>query len=207
MKIPLFVPLLTAFLAFVLAGCSDDSAQPVSPTDQSAQLPPSLAKQASTEYTFTTQIIARPSMDPPVLCGNVWQGRDRQIVERFLASDPYLSGILEETFSTTIDAVTGEGPVHGKFKITPTNTELTGGGFWEGTFEGYRTGPFADTVWTQVLKCRARGQGGTIDGWQTASTINLTIYHTHPGIPEGVAPPYPIPTFWWGQGTGYYVQR
>ncbi len=207
MKLPWFVLLLTACLAFVLAGCSDESTQPLSPTDRSAQLPPAPLKKVSTEFTFSTQIIAHLSVDPPVLCGNVWQSKDHKILEKFMASDPYCSGIMEETFSTTIDAVTGEGPSRGTFTITPTNTELTGGGYWEGVYEGYRTGPYADTVWTQVVKAHARGHGGTIDGWESFSTINVTLFHTHPGIPEGMAPPYPLQTYWMGQGTGFYVQR
>jgi len=161
----------------------------------------------TTEYTFTDQPIATPTGDPPTLCGGVWQVKNWHLVEIFVASDPLMAGVMEHDMSSTNDAVTGEGPFHGSWKITPSNTELTGGGWWEGTYEGFRSGPNPDGTWTSIVKALGHGVGGAIDGWKTASTITLTVYHSHPGIPEDQAPPYPLSTGWRGEGTGYYIER
>ena len=201
MKTLWFVLLLVASTAFVLLGCSDNSTQPVSPADQSAQPPPSPAKQISTLFTFTDQPIAPLSGGSLTLRGGVWQSKDRHIVEIFASSDPYVAGIMEEDFSTTIDAVTGEGPFHGKWKITPSNTVLTGGGSWEGTLEGYRTGPNQDGTWSAIVKAVGHGKGGTIDGWKITSTTDLTIY------PSPTPPPFPLFAGWIGKGNGYYFQH
>ena len=49
-----------------------------------------------------------------------------------MSSDPYVNGTMEHDMSATSDAVTGEGPFHGSWKINPANMALTGGGWWEG---------------------------------------------------------------------------
>ena len=193
--------LLIASVAFVLLGCSDNSTQPVLPTDESAQATPSLAKQTGTLFTFTDWPRGPLSGGSLTLRGGVWQSKDRHIEENFVSDDGYVAGIMEEDFSTTIDAVTGEGPIHGSWKITPSNTELTGGGSWEGTLEGYRTGPNQDGTWSAIVKAVGHGKGGTIDGWKITSTTDLTVF------PSRIPPPIPQFGGWIGKGTGYYIQR
>ena len=52
MKALSFVLLLAASTVFVLTGCSDNSAIPVSPTDQPVQTPASLEKSNKVDFTF-----------------------------------------------------------------------------------------------------------------------------------------------------------
>jgi hypothetical protein len=42
------------------------------------------------------------------------------VVEQVVASDPLVSGTMVHYLSGTLDAVTGEGPLHGTITLTPT---------------------------------------------------------------------------------------
>lgn len=123
---------------------------------------------------------------------------------------------MEHYLSTMIDGVTGEGAVHGSFTTTPTDNTV--GGVWVGTYEGFRSyngktlvdfpeGLFPDDVydnWTLQLKVQGHGKGGIIDGWQMCTQNTLTI------INFGNDPtnyPFPMPQFWFGQGTGFYKEH
>jgi len=122
MKTVSFALLLMATLAFVVVGCSDNSAVPVSPTDQSAQTPASLEKSNKVDFTFEAHNI------PPAIPAKMWvadgvlQIRDAHAFEAVTAElEPRATGTMEHYLSLSLDVVTGEGPCHGSFTLTPAN--------------------------------------------------------------------------------------
>ena len=152
MKPVSFAVLLLAGIAFVVAGCSDNSTVPVSPTDQSAQAPASLAKQVG--YTFkavmSPNLIPRGDyvIDPGNTNYPAKYGKDsplktttRGFVVRSLWTttwDPPApsvdlltgTGVLEMNFN--VDYVTGKGQTWGKLTIDPYNDD----GVWELSWNG-----------------------------------------------------------------------
>jgi hypothetical protein len=172
MKIMSLALLLMASMAFVLVGCSDNSAPLVAPTDQSAQTPAPLAK--AVIHYFSGKEINPTYLGPPVV-GEGGGGQKLILTEMLVQAywvapdppatgDPRVIGPVRVSGHGTLDASTGEGPVKGKFTLEP-----VGGGVWEGTWEGYRkmtqTGP-PEWTWTNPLKLVAKGTGGDIDGMQ-----------------------------------------
>ena len=177
--------LLLAGVAFVFTGCSESSLPPVSPADQTAA---PLQKAVITNFTFNHFPIAPPFSGETKQVGEVWIMKDVGIRERIVCSDPLVSGIMIHYLSATMNATTGEGPVHGKCTVTPlADVE---GGVWEGTYEGYRSkGP--GTYFTLPLKVVVHGKGGTIDGMQGFFESTITAVGTPP-------------TGWSGVGEGFY---
>jgi hypothetical protein len=92
--------------------------------------------------------------------------------------------------SARMDAVTGEGPVHGNWTLVPqANTE---GGVFEGNYTGYRSKmPGSDTLFVLPLQLVGHGRGGTIDGMQIRDDTNITAWGTPP-------------VGWYGSGEGFY---
>jgi hypothetical protein len=186
-----FFIVLFAFVGLSLVSCSNEQQSPVTPIDQS-----SLEKVIITDFTFTDYPIAPPSGGEITLTpGGKWQVKKIKVLERFASSDPLFDGIMEHYLSLTIDAVTGEGPCHGSFTVTPNNPTMTGGGVWEGTYEGYRSQSSVPEEWTLPLNVVGHGRGGTIDGMQLFSTAILTVRADGPTT---------LPTSWIGLGEGFY---
>jgi hypothetical protein len=198
---------ILAFVGFSLLGCDDSSQTPVAPTDQTAQEAASLEKCIITHFAFTHSPIGLTGEGTVELVhGRRWQRDKWQIkkygvVEEINLSlgypapdpppnpDPLISGTMVHYLSATFDAITGEGPVHGSFTLTP--LAEVGGGVWEGTYEGYRSKTSTPGVFTLPLKIVAHGKGGTLRGMQLKEESVLTAYGTPP-------------TFWTGVGEGYY---
>ncbi len=137
MKILSFALLLMASVAFVLVGCSDNSVVPVSPTDQSLQGSPPLAKKVVTGLTMYHFPVADP-VNPEIrlVPGGIWHLKNVELHEA--VSVTYEDGTVEpgamvHYLSSTMNAA-GEGPVQGSFIIT-----MASGGVWEGTYQGYRS--------------------------------------------------------------------
>lgn len=172
------VPLMAA-MAFVIAGCSDNSTVPVSPTDQSVQAPASLAKQVGYNFTAVMGPNLSPKEDYVIDAGNTKYpakyGKDSELktttrgfVVRSLWNvtgwDPapgvdLLSGtgVLELNFNA--DYVTGKGQTWGKLTIDPKNDD----GVWECSWVAPST--FDPTQgWVCPLKGVGQGKGGAVDG-------------------------------------------
>jgi hypothetical protein len=178
-------------LGIALIGCVDKTSSPIAPTDQQMQGQGVLEKRVITNFTFSHNPIAPPFGGTVRLVpGGKWQLKEVGVKEKVISTDPLVSGIMVHYLSATLDAVTGEGPVHGTLTITP--EAAVGGGVWEGTYEGYRSKmPGSDKYFTLPLKAVAHGRGGTIDGMQLTETSIITAWGTPP---EG----------WYGGGDGFY---
>lgn len=196
MKVPSYCLLLGAMIMWLLAGCSDNATVPTSPTDQPSQSPASFEKPEYPTFTFIDFPIAPPVGDPPILRGRTWQIKNWRITERFVSADPMVNGIMVHNLSTSVDAVTGEGPCHGSWTLRPLDPAATGGGYWEGTYTGYRSRTADPLVFVLPLKSVGHGKGGTIQGWQTFSDATLLVRADDPAT-------YPLPTSWSGTGEGF----
>jgi hypothetical protein len=179
---------LFAFMGLLLVGCSDEPQSPVTPIDQS-----SIQKLTITNFTFADAPTGFTGEGEIKLVGGNWIIKDYGVIENFTSADPLVSGTMVHYLSLTIDAVTGEGPCHGSWTITP--TENTGGGVWEGTYEGYRSLSGVPGEWTLPLNVVGHGRGGTIDGMKLSATATLTIYT------DGITT---LPSYWTGLGEGFY---
>ena len=188
--------LLMASMAFVLLGCSDNSALPVSPTDQSAGAPASLGKSTNVEFTLTSfPIYVDPQPDIKI-AGRTLHMKNVAVVDLVTATDTRVSGRMEHYLSLKLDIYTGEGPCHGSWTSEPAGAN---GGKWEGTYEGYRSKTSEPFVFTLPLKLVARGRGGNIDGMQTfmTATLRVTTDLAH----------YPLPTGWTAVGEGFIKEH
>ncbi len=182
---------LFAFAGLLLVGCSDETQSPVSSTEQS-----SLQKVIITNFTFTDFPIAPPTGGSITLTpGGIWQVKKIEVLERFVSSDPIINGIMKHYLSLSIDAVTGEGPCHGSWTVTPLDPAATGGGVWEGTYQGYRSKSSVPGEWTLPLKVEGHGKGGSIQGMQVFANAVLTVR-----ADGGTT----LPTSWSGIGEGFY---
>jgi len=182
---------LFAFAGLLLVGCSDETQSPVSLTEQS-----SLQKVIITNFTFTDFPIAPPTGGSITLTpGGIWQVKKIEVLERFVSSDPIINGIMKHYLSLSIDAVTGEGPCHGSWTVTPLDPAATGGGVWEGTYQGYRSKSSVPGEWTLPLKVEGHGKGGSIQGMQVFANAVLTVR-----ADGGTT----LPTSWSGIGEGFY---
>lgn len=190
-----------ASLAFVLLGCSDNSGPIVGPKDQAAKAPASLEKSNKVDFTFTeknTKLILPPAK--MWTAGRVLQIRDVHAFEAITATDPRVTGTFEHYLSLSLDVVTGEGPCHGSFTLTPDPAIVGEGAVWQGTYEGYRSKTSDPLVFTLPLKLVAHGRGGNIDGMQAEMTITLTVLTNETY--------YPAPIYWWGtNGAGTIIQH
>jgi hypothetical protein len=199
MKALSFVLLLMASMAFVLGGCSDNSAVPVSPTDQSAA-PASLQKSndVAVDFSMNSQKV--------FVGGKMWENGGKLLVKKFQVLEPVASldarvaGQMENHLSLTVDLITGEGPCHGSFTLDPDAAD----GVWEGTYEGYRSKTDIPYIFSLPLKCVAHGKGGAIDKMQLFIDITLTVYTDLPFVPGFVRPDIPLqaPVHWTGTGVG-----
>lgn len=180
------VLVLFAIVGLTLVGCSDKTQSPVAHIEKG-----SLEKAIITNFTFSHFPIAPPfGGEIKLTPGGKWQLKKVGVEELVTSSDPLVSGIMIHYLSATMDAVTGEGPVHGSFTLTPEAD--VGGGIWEGTYEGYRSKtPGSDIYFTLPLKVVGHGRGGTIHGMQLFEKSTITAWGTPP---EG----------WYGSGEGYF---
>jgi len=183
------VLVLFAFVGLLLVGCSDQSQSPITPIEQG-----SLEKSVITNFTFTDAPSGFTGEgDVKLVPGGKWKIKKYGVVEQFVSSDPLVNGTMVHYLSLTIDAVTGEGPCHGSWTVTPVAD--VGGGVWEGKYEGYRSKSSVPGEWTLPLKVVGHGKGGTIDGMQMFATATLTI------ITDGITT---LPIYWTGVGEGFY---
>ena len=180
-----FFFVLLAFVGLWLVGCSDKSQSPVTPIDQS-----SLEKVIITNFTFEHQPTGLTGEGTVKLVGGNWILNDFGVIEQFTSSDPLAAGTAIHYLSATMDAVTGEGPVHGSFTMTPEAN--VGGGVWEGTYTGYRSKmPGSDTLFVLPLQLVGHGSGGTIEGMQMRENTTIIAWGTPP-------------VGWYGSGEGFF---
>ncbi len=179
-----FIALLV-LVGLTLVSCSDKQQSTVAPTDQG-----SLEKVTITNFTFGHVPIGLTGEGDVKLVGGNWILKDFGVIEQFTSFDPLGAGTATHYLSATFDAVTGEGPVHGSFTLTPDAN--AGGGVWEGTYTGYRSKmPGSDTLFVLPLQIVGHGRGGTIEGMQMRENSILTAWGTPP-------------VGWYGSGDGFY---
>lgn len=195
MKTLTYAAVVLACAGLSLLGCADKLQSPVTPTDQAARGPASLEKCIITNFTFTHSPFGFTGEgDYNLVPGGKWQMKKFGVVERFTSPDPLARGTMVHYLSLTVDAVTGEGPCHGSFTLTPDNN-VAEGGVWEGTYEGYRSKSSVAGVWTLPLKAVGHGRGGSIDGMQMFLTTTLAVRADGPTT---------LPSSWTGKGEGFY---
>lgn len=181
------VLVLFAFVGLMLVGCADQSQSPVSSIDKG-----SLEKAVITNFTFTHIPTGKTGEgDAKLTPGGIWQMKKIGVNENVFSLDPLIQGAMIHYLSATMDAVTGEGPVHGSFTLTPAENAADGG-VWEGTYEGYRSKmPGSDIYFVLPLKVVGHGRGGNINGMQIFFNTNITAWGTPP-------------VGWYGSGEGFY---
>jgi hypothetical protein len=165
MKILPFALLLMASTAFVLLGCSDNSAPIVAPTDQATPQAEqaSLAKVTVTHFTGIEHPMELLNPGVPELVGG------KMIVKGLVVkaswtdgfTNPLVTGTLVITANVRLDITTGEGLEYGTFILTPIAD--VGGRVWECKWEGYRH-KVGDSEWAAKLEIVGYGKGGTIQG-------------------------------------------
>ncbi|HCY78081.1 MAG TPA: hypothetical protein DHV28_19415 [Ignavibacteriales bacterium] len=191
-----FAIVLCAFLFLAMLGCSDQSQSPVTPAEQS-----SLDKIIITEYTITSSPVLPFTENPYdyiLMAGRTLYMKDYPVTDNVVASDARLTGQMEHLLSLKLDIVTGEGPCNGSFKLYP-DPLVTDGGYWEGTYEGYRSKTDDPYVFVLPLRMVAHGNGGAIDKMQGFNDVTLTVY-TNPEY-------YPLPIYWTAEGTGFIKEH
>lgn len=180
--------LLMATLAIMTVGCSDDSALPVSPTDQSGQAPTLLGKISTTEFTaqvWPIGLIAEPITKFPD--GKVMVKGIRQpvmVTAVFGSSPDLLTGTGEVEINGLSDYNAGVGQWYGKLTITPDV-----GGVWEFTFHGTATLDWGTLEWTIPLKEEGHGKGGSLTGMQCRMENIITanfMLNSWTGAAQGV---------------------
>lgn len=170
MKTVSFALLLMASMAFVLVGCSDNSAVPVSPSDNSAQVPVSLQK-SPPPTAFSAEILPTGLIGEYVTKlpdGKVMVRGIRQpvvVTAHFGGSPDLLTGVGEVEINGISDYTTGVGQWYGKLTITP-----DAGGVWEFTWHGTAAlnivDPITNSTWTLPLEEEGHGKGGALTGMQ-----------------------------------------
>jgi hypothetical protein len=192
MKVLKYFAVLFSFVGLLLVGCSDEMQSPVSSIEKGK-----LKKdKKNVEYTFTSvpePFTANPA-DYMKIAGRTLHLKNYPVIDIISATDSRVTGRMEHVLSLKLDVITGKGPCHGKFILTPTDLAATGGGVWEGKYEGYRSKTDDPYVFMLPLKLVAHGKGGTIDGMQGFMKADLVV------ITNDVY--YPLPIYWTATGTG-----
>lgn len=189
------VLVLLVLTGLIFTSCSDQSQSPVAPAEQS-----SLSKAIITEYTITSSpapFTANPN-DYILIAGRTLHMKNYPVTDNVVASDARLTGRMEHVLSLKLDIVTGEGPCNGSFKTYP-DPLVTDGGYWEGTYEGYRSKTDNPYVFMIPLKMVLKGKGGNIDGMKAFCNANLIVYTN--------ADYYPLPIFWTAEGSGFIKEH
>ncbi len=180
MKLTGFAVLLIIGTAFVIAGCSDNAALPVSPTSESASAPSPLAKHFETPFYGTMwQNAGDPGflVDPGVLKTADGKTTIKGVRQKVLCAATFpagetdlFSGNAVVTLDGWADFTAGVGSFYGKLDVTPANG---GGGVWKLSWHGKGTiGPLPESVqptlgpigWTIPLQEVGPGAGGTLTG-------------------------------------------
>ena len=195
MKLAGFAVLLMAAMAFVVAGCSDNSAVPVSPTDQSVGVPRPLAKSTETSFEgIMWQNLGDPGfmVDPGIIKNpdgkTLFKGVQEKVIYAAVfpaGTTDLFSGNAVITLDGWADYNTGVGDFYGKLTLTPVNG---GGGVWELTWHGKGTfGPLPSPVpgpgeiaslfgpygWTLACKGQGPGKGGDLTGMCISMETNI----------------------------------
>jgi hypothetical protein len=172
-----FAIVLLAFVGLTLVGCSEQSQSPVAPNDQfsNQQEQGSLEKCIVTNFKATYHVtgLIDPGSNKVVRGKLITKG---QVIEcTYDYSDNALvGGTLTLYANSILDVNTGEGPVHGKYTITPISADAEGG-VWEGIWWGSRK-KTGESEWTTSLMTTGQGKGGSLKRMQLYSreTIHFT---------------------------------
>ncbi len=189
MKTLKFAVAIITFVGLSLIGCNENTQSPNNPTDQV-----SMEKAVIHNFNMSDTIKGITNEGEIKLTpGGIWKIQKYGVYEKIVSDDPIVNGTMVHYLSTSINAVTGEGPVQGSWTLTPTGD--VGGGVWEGIYQGYRSKTDVPNVYSLPLKLVGHGKGGTIDGMQVYSEVQLTVYTSGESV---------LPTFWFGSGGGFY---
>jgi hypothetical protein len=139
-------------------GCSEKSQLPNQPiVGESAN---SLAKAAITNFTATEIPIQLINSGTMKIVGPNMVAKGMIIESNFESGNYLINGTITVTGNGNLSINTGEGPVHGKFTLTP---DAVSGGVWEGNWTGYRK-ISGNMEWTTNAHLVAHGVGGDIEG-------------------------------------------
>jgi len=192
--------ILLAFVGLLLAGCSDKAESPVTPTDQFAQVPASLKKSFSTEFTGTS---VPDYADPNVIIDwGFTKYPDGKILmrgfrEKIVVSDvtilngplpDLLTGPGEVEINGISDPIAGVGQWQTKLTLMPTAAL---GGVWEFTTHAKAT--LSEGYWTIPLKATGHGKGGALSGMLCRMELVITA-------PAGLA-------WWTGEAHGFITSH
>ena len=182
MKTAFVALLLVAAVAFMVMGCSDDSTQPVSPTDQSIQAPGPLQKNIIREFLGEEG----PDPDGPGLVLSPMRIVDDGMTFQSLRENTYFhadfldggpdlvsgKGVLELNYK--FDPNTFEGFTWGKLVLKP-DALVGADGVWEISWQGKM---WVDLTGQTIapLKWVGHGKGGAVNGMQLFG--DDTIYMT-----------------------------
>lgn len=164
MKAIKFVLVLSAFLAFLLVSCSDESQSPVSPAVQGS------LEKVNPPIDFTAEDYPLNFLDPGVM--KTEEG-EKIILhglvahERFESSNTLLNGEMENTVNFVFDKRTGEGEVYGQLTLHPYDVP---DGVWDANWHGKNVKTGA-SEWTHYLNVLGHGKGGAIDGMKFTGTV------------------------------------
>lgn len=100
-----------------------------------------------------------PTGNPMQPCpvGSRVHSRDGLVVSRLISDDPRVMGWLTVGLNSNLDANL-EGPSWGTFRLDVDDN----GGYWEGTWQGYRVAE--EGYWVATIYGQANGYGGIVDG-------------------------------------------
>jgi hypothetical protein len=179
-----------ASMAFVLLGCSDNSAPIVAPTEQIAPAnDPSLLEKANvTEKVKLTDFTAIEKQGK-VLDNGIWVPDGDQLIITGMKMDAtwesknkLVRGYIVVTLNGTLNTATGAASFEGTFTLKPDGGH---GGIWKGKCEGTRGPGSLTSHWTEV----AHGKGGKIDGMKLiakeAITASDPMGTSYTGVVEG----------------------
>ena len=172
--------ILLAFMALLLAGCSNEGESPVTPTDQSIQAPAALQKNIIRRFTSEEgPNLANPGLilDPPRIADGktFYSLRENTYFEAtFLDPGPdFLSGDGVVEMNSWIDNNTLEGFTWGKLTITPKNPAAKG--VWEITWHGKMWVDQSTGQSIAPLKWVGHGKGGAVNGMQFYCDDTITM--------------------------------
>ena len=176
MKILPVALLLMASMAFVLMGCSDDSALTGLPTDQNSSPDGAgtLGKVPTAHFTGVEGIWNVIDLGRWPSKGNRSVGHGILWEAIYLTStgDTPVDGFAVISMDLSHD-FDGNGPLQGKITLTPLYFE----GVWEGTWTGYST-KIGEDQWEEDITKVLQGKGGDIDGMHL---VIKEVFHSELG--------------------------
>jgi hypothetical protein len=155
------------------AGCSDQTVSPLDSNHKNVAETGSLGKVYITNFTGVDSPVRLIDPGTEKLAGRKWIIKEVVIEARADSEEELVTGVLIIVANETLDFYTGEGPVYGKFTLTP-DIDVDGG-IWEGTWHGQRVRT-DESEWKAYVKLVAHGKGGTIHGMKLFADETVTTW-------------------------------